>query len=127
MSDPVVIALIGTIGTIPTALIGAWGVKTGRILAATHRQVANDHGTNLRDDLDQQTAMLASHGATLDRLEDLIRAEMSRTAALESGFLLVTARLGDGESRFAEAERHLRIVDERLDGLAARIRKGDHL
>lgn len=127
MSDAVLIAVVGALATVLSAIAAAWATKTGRILAATHEQVANTHSTNLRDDLDKQTAMLAAVLAGQDRQDDLIRAYAERLTALESGFLLMSARLGDGETRFAELDRHRLVVDDRLDGIAARLRNTDQL
>lgn len=126
MSDPVLIAIVTTVGGIIVALVGAAGIKRHRVVDAIHEQVANDHSTNLRADVDQLIAMGAAHGVALDRLEDLIRAYADRVTALESALLLMSARLGDGEARFADLERHRLVVDDRLDGIAARLRKGDH-
>lgn len=127
MSDAVLIAIVGTIGTVLSAWFGAWAVKTRRIVAATHEQVANDHESNLREDVDQLLALAAAQGAAIGRLEELIRAYVERLTALESGFLLMSARLGDGETRFADLERHRLVADDRLDGIAARIRNTNPL
>lgn len=84
ISDPVIIALVSTIGAVIVAALGIISndVKKVKKDAATSRaQTQNDHDINLRDDMDQKhaavMAVLNSHGETLNSLQQSDRNQWS--------------------------------------------------
>ena len=127
MSEDFWIAVVGAVSLIVVAAIGVWRkdvVKTRKILVATHEQVVNDHGDkpNLREDIDEIKDALQVLLAWRIRHDDERALHMQRTSAVESAMLMVTARLGEGENRFVEMDRKLRVIDERLEAHAGRLR-----
>lgn len=101
MSDPVIVVLVSTIGSIILAALGLISndVKKVKKDAATSRaQTQNDHDINLRDDMDQkhaavmarfeaQDSILKTHGESLstqsEALTGLQQSDRNQWSAIE--------------------------------------------
>jgi hypothetical protein len=65
----VLVALIGTVGTIAAVALPLMWKAHGRRLDAITHQVQNSHGTNLRDDMDFIRDVLLDVLKRVERLE----------------------------------------------------------
>ncbi|WGX98718.1 DUF2746 domain-containing protein [Nocardioides sp. L-11A] len=118
--DPAVASVLGILisSVIGPVLILLVQRRQGRVLAATHEQVANTHDTNLRDDLDKlQAQVVAMRGDVT-----VIRAQVTTARADLADVKASSAHTDEKVSRIGgQLDAHLTSAAATDAGVHARL------